>query len=109
MTLVFLRRVPSASRLPHPIRAPVALGVLAASIEFDIERCLTWGGQKRKTISSLAQGVTPKPWTGSGCPPLPRAPRRPEQLSKMASGAGRVEAGLIRDFVPLTSLFSQGD
>ena len=64
-----------------PIRAPVARGVLAGEHRVRYRRCLRWGGQKRTNSISL-KDVTPKPWTGSGCPPLPRAPRRPEQLSK---------------------------
>jgi hypothetical protein len=39
-------------------------------------------GWSKENRLDLAQRRHAETWTGSGCPPLPRAPRRPEQLSK---------------------------
>ena len=63
-----------------PIRAPVARGVLAGEHRVRYRRCPQMGGQKR--TDSISLKASRRNLDGIRLPPLSRAPRRPEQLSK---------------------------
>ena len=79
MTLVFLRRVPSASGLCLSARQwPGASW--PASIEFDIDAALRWVVKREQ--NSISFKASRRNLDGIRLPALSRAPRRPEQLSK---------------------------
>ena len=75
--------------IPNPIRMAF-LNVDAVKRDADREArrasssisTLPQMGWSKENRLDLAQGVTPKPGRAPVAPPLPRTPRRPEQLSK---------------------------